>query len=155
MEIQHIRDLIGLMKENELTEIKIIEGDTRLLLKRGSTVVDAPVAVAPVMAQPMSAPVQAVASAAAPAPAAKPAEDLGATINSPMVGTFYAAPSPDSENFVRVGDHVNADTVVCIVEAMKVMNEIKADVAGTIQKILVQNAQAIEFGQPLFQVKPD
>ncbi|NLE28548.1 MAG: acetyl-CoA carboxylase biotin carboxyl carrier protein [Phycisphaerae bacterium] len=154
MEIQHIRDLIGLMKENELTEVRIIEGETRLLLKRGSAPVDAPMTLAPAMPAPLQiATPQAAAPAAAPA--AKPAEEPGETINSPMVGTFYAAPSPDSEPFVRVGDHVHADTVVCIVEAMKVMNEIKAETSGTIQKVLVQNAQAVEFGQPLFQIKPD
>jgi acetyl-CoA carboxylase biotin carboxyl carrier protein len=153
MEIQHIRDLISLMKENELTEVKIIEGDKKLLLKRGSTAIEAPVTVTPFTAQSLPAPVQA-APAAAPV-AAKPAEEPGATINSPMVGTFYAAPSPDSDVFVRIGDHVNKDTVVCIIEAMKVMNEIKADASGTIQKLLVQNAQAVEFGQPLFQIKLD
>ena len=150
MEIQHIRDLIGLMKENELTEVRIIEGETRLLLKRGSAPAEAPITIAPAM----PAPVQ-VAQPQAAAPAAKPAEEPGATINSPMVGTFYTAPSPDSEAFVRIGDHIHKDTVVCIIEAMKVMNEIKAETSGTIQKILVQNAQAVEFGQPLFQIKPD
>jgi acetyl-CoA carboxylase biotin carboxyl carrier protein len=72
-----------------------------------------------------------------------------------MVGTFYAAPAPDAEPYLRVGDHVNPDTVVCIIEAMKVMNEIKADVAGTIERILAKNSDPVEFGQPLFQVKPD
>jgi acetyl-CoA carboxylase biotin carboxyl carrier protein len=153
MEIQHIRDLIGLMKENELTEVRIVEGEMRLLLKRGSAAVEAPVTVTPLAAP--SLPVQVQAGSAAAPVAPKPVEELGATINSPMVGTFYSAPSPDSDIFARVGDHVNKDTVVCIVEAMKVMNEIKAEVSGTIQKILVQNAQAVEFGQPLFQIKLD
>jgi acetyl-CoA carboxylase biotin carboxyl carrier protein len=152
MEIEHIRDLIGLMKENDLTEVRIIEGDTRLLLKRGKDVSEIPMVAAPI------APVQQMAQAAMPAQAsAAPvaAMESGVTIDSPMVGTFYTAPAPDVDVYVRVGDHVNPDTVVCIVEAMKVMNEIKAEVSGTIEKILVQNAQAVEFGQPMFRIKSD
>jgi len=154
MELEQIRELIGLMKENDLSEVRIIEGEKRLLLKRGKD--QAPVVsmapVAPGAAMPaVAAPAPATTQAAAPA--APKAE--GPTINSPMVGTFYAAPAPDAEPYVRVGDHVNPDTVVCIVEAMKVMNEIKAELAGTIERITVKNGQAVEFGQPLFYVKPD
>ncbi len=157
MELEQIRDLIGLMKENELTEVRIIEGETRLLLKRGQAVTDMPVAVTPIPQIPVPQAVPAALPQAAAAETdAKPAPvDTGASIKSPMVGTFYAAPSPDAAAYVRVGDHVNPDSVVCIIEAMKVMNEIKAETSGTIQKILVQNAQAVEFGQPLFQIKPD
>jgi acetyl-CoA carboxylase biotin carboxyl carrier protein len=156
MELEQIRDLIGLMKENDLTEVRIIEGEMRLLLKRGQAGAEIPVAIAQVP-QPAFTPLTpAAAPVASAAEAAKPAEAApGATINSPMVGTFYAAPSPDAAIYARVGDHVNPDTVVCIIEAMKVMNEIKAEASGTIQKIMVQNAQAVEFGQPLFQIKPD
>jgi len=153
MELEQIRELIGLMKENDLSEVRIIEGEKRLLLKRGKD--QAPVVsmapVAPVAAMPA---VSAPAPAQAVAPAAAPKAE-GPTINSPMVGTFYSAPAPDAEPYVRVGDHVNPDTVVCIVEAMKVMNEIKAEMAGTIERITVKNGQAVEFGQPLFSVKPD
>jgi len=90
------------------------------------------------------------------APAAPPAEDEGLeTIRSPMVGTFYAAATPDAEPFVSVGTRVEPDTVVCLVEAMKVFNEIKAELTGTIEKVLVDNGDAVEFGQPLFRVKPE
>jgi len=154
MELEQIRELIGLMKENDLNEVRIIEGEKRLLLKRGKGDV-APVMVAPAVPQVAAMPAPAApAPAAAPAAAAK-AQESGPSINSPMVGTFYAAPAPDAEPYVRVGDHVNPATVVCIVEAMKVMNEIKAEMSGTIERILVKNAEAVEFGQPLFQVKPD
>ena len=81
-------------------------------------------------------------------------EDNLITIKSPMIGTFYRAPSPESDDYVQVGDHINADTVVCIVEAMKVMNEIKAEMNGVITEILVENASAVEYGQPLFRVRP-
>ena len=151
MEIDNIRDVIGLMKENELTEIKIIEGETRIFLKRGC---DTPVVAMSAPAPQFHAPV-AQAAPAAPASAAAPEVPVGPTIDSPMVGTFYAAPSPDAAPFARVGDHVNADSVVCIVEAMKVMNEIKAEISGTIEKILAKNAQPVEFGQPMFVIKPD
>jgi acetyl-CoA carboxylase biotin carboxyl carrier protein len=151
MELEQIRELIGLMKENDLTEVRIIEGEKRLFLKRGSDEPAPVVSMVPAPAPMMAAP----AGVPASAPAAKPAEPLGLTINSPMVGTFYAAPAPDADPYIRVGDHVNPDTVVCIIEAMKVMNEIKADMAGTIERILAKNSDPLEFGQPLFQVKPD
>jgi acetyl-CoA carboxylase biotin carboxyl carrier protein len=156
MELEQIRDLIGLMKENDLTEVRIIEGETRLLLKRGQGMAEVPATVVslPQAQVPQVLPAAAASAAVDASAKAAPAE-TGAAIKSPMVGTFYSAPSPDAEVYVRVGDHVNADSVVCIIEAMKVMNEIKAEVSGTIQKILAQNAQAVEFGQPLFQIKPD
>jgi len=149
MELEQIRELIGLMKENDLTELRIIEGDKRLLLKRG------PGELPQVVAMPAPAP---VVAAAAPAPGAtqKVADsEVAATINSPMVGTFYVAPAPDAAPYVRPGDHVNPDTIVCIIEAMKVMNEIKADVSGVIERVMAKNSEPVEFGQALFQVKPD
>jgi acetyl-CoA carboxylase biotin carboxyl carrier protein len=93
------------------------------------------------------------AAALAVAPAA--AEDKGHTILSPIVGTFYRAPSPDADSFVQVGQHVNAGDTICIVEAMKLMNEIESDASGTIVKILVENAQPVEYNQPMFVIKPD
>jgi acetyl-CoA carboxylase biotin carboxyl carrier protein len=151
MEIEQIRELIGLMKENDLTEVRILEGEKKVLLKRGHDVPNAPIYVSqmPQAAPPITASQPALQSSA------QPAAEHVATINSPMVGTFYASPSPDSEPYVRSGDKVNPDTVVCIVEAMKVMNEIKAEVSGTIEKVLAKNGQAVEFGQSLFQIKPD
>jgi len=154
MDIKHIRELIKLMKDNDLTEIRINEGEEKLLLKRGTSDV-VQIAQTPLSVQPTT-----VAPPATAQPVEnqtqKPADTENyVTIDSPMVGTFYAAPAPDAEPYVKVGDKVTPDTVVCIVEAMKVMNEIKAEVSGTIEKILVNNAEPVEFGQPMFQVKPD
>jgi acetyl-CoA carboxylase biotin carboxyl carrier protein len=108
----------------------------------------APAAVSPAPAQP-AAPAVPESGAGAPVP-----EDLP-TIRSPMVGTFYTASGPDAEAFVKVGDHVTEESVVCVIEAMKVFNEIRAEVSGTIETVFVRNAQAVEFGQPLFAVRPD
>lgn len=155
MELKDIKKVVQMMKENDLTEFLLEDDTCTLQMKRGSGEVPQVIAAAPVAAAPVAAP--AVAPAAAPAPAAEAASaaDEGLVeITSPMVGTFYAAPSPDSDVFVQVGADVTADSVVCIVEAMKVMNEIKADVKGTIKKILVDNATPVQFGQPLFLVDP-
>ena len=140
-ELANIERLVALMVENGLSELDITSGQARVMLRRGgvaaAALVPAPAAVAP-----------------APAPvAAKPAENL-IEIKSPMVGTFYAAPSPDSEPFVSVGAQLSDETVVCIIEAMKVMNEIKAECRGQIVEVCVKNAQPLEYGQVLFKVKP-
>lgn len=153
MDVDKIRELIELMKANDLNEVRIVDGESRLLLKRGAEVHQ-------VMSMPMaSAPTMAAAPAAAPAaaaPAAAESDDANLQkITSPMVGTFYAASSPDAQPFVRVGDRVTPDKVVCIIEAMKVMNEIKAEVSGVVARVNVQNGQAVEFSQPLFFVRPD
>lgn len=147
-DLKKVRELIELMKENDLIEVEVVSGDNKIHLKRPGAV--AQQAVMPAMAAPMhAAPV-----AAAPAQAV-PAADAGLVeIKSPIVGTFYAAPSPDSEPYVKTGDRVDADTVVCIVEAMKVMNEIKAETSGSIVEISVKDGQSIEYGQVLFKVRP-
>ena len=149
------------MKANELTEVEIKHGDDKIFLKRSQPQpsVGGGVSVVPTMRpEPGAAPahaggaealIQTYASQAIPTP-----EDL-VEIKSPIVGTFYATPSPDSEHYVEVGSTVSPQTVVCIIEAMKVMNEIKAEASGTIVEILVTNGQAVEFGQVLFKVKPD
>jgi acetyl-CoA carboxylase biotin carboxyl carrier protein len=142
MDIEKIKELVKLMADNDLAEVHIHSGDERICLKRPGANVPAVVTVAPAPA---------AAAAAAPS-AAPPADDL-IPIPSPMVGTFYAAPSPDSPPYISIGSEVSEDTVICIVEAMKVMNEIKAELGGTVAKILVNNGQAVEFGQPLFLVK--
>jgi acetyl-CoA carboxylase biotin carboxyl carrier protein len=126
--------------------LDISEGENKIHLKRGGAVISPAPVTAP--ASPVAAP------AASAAPAAAPADDKLVEIRSPMVGTFYAAPSPDSEPFARVGAAVSDDSVVCIVEAMKVMNEIKAEHSGTIVEVCVKNAQPVEYGQVLFKVKP-
>ncbi|PQO43397.1 acetyl-CoA carboxylase biotin carboxyl carrier protein [Blastopirellula marina] len=144
-DLDRLRELIELMKEHELSEIDLREGERQIQMKRGSTVAYAP-APAPVAAAPAPA-------AAAAAPAAAEDSHL-VTINSPMVGTFYAKPKPDSENFAKVGDHIGEESVVCIIEAMKVFNEIKAEMTGKIVAVLAKNEDPVEYGQPLFKVDP-
>ncbi|MCI0498895.1 MAG: acetyl-CoA carboxylase biotin carboxyl carrier protein [Planctomycetales bacterium] len=147
IDLKKVKELIDLMKENELVELEIADGDSKVHLKR-------PGADMPIMhAAPMH-PLMPAASAASPA-APSPAEDASLIkITSPIVGTFYQAPSPDSEPFVRVGGKVHADTVVCIIEAMKVMNEIKAETGGTIVEVCCKDGEAVEYGQVLFKVRP-
>lgn len=144
--INDVKQLVGLMMDNDLSELNIEEGSRKILLKRG------PVAALAAAAVPA---VQVVESAA---PAAEKEQASAADdfieVKSPMVGTFYSSASPDSDLYVTVGDTVGADDVVCIVEAMKVMNEIKAECTGKIAEICVKNAQPVEFGQVLFRVKP-
>lgn len=153
-DLKILKQLVRLMQEADLTELDIEQEGEKIKLKRGS----AP-AGAVYNAVPVAAPVATLSPAPAPqaatpaAPAAAVAEAVGPTINSPMVGTYYSAGSPDAKPFVNVGDKVGPDTVVCIIEAMKVFNEIKAETSGTVQKVLVQNGQAVEFGQPLFVIK--
>lgn len=156
MDIKHIKNLVELMVENDLSRVEIREGETHILLKRGQPVLlssAAPaIAAAPAPApQPAAAPASqpAAAPTAAPAAASAASETL---IRSPMVGTFYTAADPESPPFVKAGDTVDPDTVVCLIEAMKVFNEIKAEVRGTITRVLVSNAQAVEYDQPLFAI---
>lgn len=150
---KRVKELVQLMAENDLTEIELVEDKAKITLRRASAAL--PVAAAPVAyAAPIAAP---VAAASAPAAPAAPAKDENAglvPIKSPMVGTFYTSANPESEPFVQVGGNVTANTVVCIIEAMKVFNEIKAEASGTIVKILVQNGKPVEYGQPLFLIKP-
>ena len=147
-DVRQVRRLVELMKEHDLSEIDIREGDTRIQLRRGA---DPVVTVA--APQPAAAPVAAAGGAAAAAAEPPRLDDAHiAVIKSPMVGTFYAAPNPESPPFVKVGDHVGPETTVCIVEAMKVFNQIPAEVSGKIMAVLVENGQPVEFGQPLFKV---
>jgi len=155
MDIREIKRLVELMVDADLSELDITEGENKIHLRRGGAVVTTTAVAAPV-AIPMAAPVAAVsapASSAAPAPAAATGEKF-IEIRSPMVGTFYTASSPDSEPYVSVGAAVSADSVVCIIEAMKVMNEIKAECKGTIAEVCVKNAHPVEYGQVLFKVRP-
>jgi acetyl-CoA carboxylase biotin carboxyl carrier protein len=151
VEFDTIQRLVSLMVEHDLAEIAIRDGQEEISLKRANMAGPAGNA-APAVAAPAAPPV------AAPAPAiVVAAEDPDAgllVITSPMVGTFYTAPDPNSPVFVKVGDHVTGDTVVCIIEAMKVFNEIKAGVSGTIRRILAPNESAVEYGQVLFKVQP-
>ena len=148
---KRVKDLIKLMSDHGLTEIELVEDKSKIRLKRDLAPVGIPMTGTPMAHPPMMAPQSANAAAA---PAAEPAADEGLTaIKSPMVGTFYTAANPDSEPFVKIGAAVGKDTVVCIIEAMKVFNEIRSEVSGVVTKILVQNGQVVEFNQPLFMVK--
>jgi len=152
MDIEQVRQLVELMKEHDLTELLVRDGEKRIVLRRG---VSGHVVVAPHAVPSATAP-SATVPAAAPAPAAPAAaaEDPSLVpIRSPMVGTYYAAPDPDSKPYVGPGSEVGPDSVVCIIEAMKVFNEIKAEVAGTIESILIQNGEPVEFGQVLMTVR--
>ncbi len=158
MDIDEIKTLTDLMVENDLTEIVIRDGEKRILLRRrGAQVEQTPL---PPMMTMTQAPAPAVAptGAAAPAPgtpSGSAAEAGLEAIESPMVGTYYTASDPESPPFVKPGDHVTPDTVVCIIEAMKVFNEIKAEKSGTIVSVEVTNASAVEFGQALMKIRPD
>ena len=147
MNQREIRRLADLLREYGLTEIEIEREGVRVRLRREPA---GPVA-APTAAAASAAPAQ-VESVAAAMPAASQAHLL--TIEAPMVGTFYRAPSPDAQPFVREGDRVKKGQVVCIIEAMKLMNEIESKVAGRVMKVLVENAQPVEYGQPLFLLEP-
>ena len=155
MKIEEIETIVKLMSENDLTEFKIESEDMTLCLKRGSQKIAAPVVTQAIIPAAAPAPVAAApvapAPAAAPAPVAAPAApSKDKIIESPIVGTFYRSSAPGADAFVKVGSKVDADTTVCIVEAMKVMNEIKAEKSGVIKEILIENGQPVEYGQALF-----
>jgi acetyl-CoA carboxylase biotin carboxyl carrier protein len=149
MDIRKVKKLIELLEESDVAEIEIHEGEESVRISRGSTAVFAPMA-APVAAAPMATPATAAAPVAAPA--ADP-EIQGHAVRSPMVGTFYSAPSPEASAFVKQGDTVSAGQTLCIIEAMKILNQIESDKAGKITKILVENGQPVEFDQPLFIIE--
>lgn len=150
MDIRKIKKLIELVEESGIAELEITEGEESVRINRYSA---APVAAAPMAFAP--APVAAPAAPAAPAASvdAAPAEPAGHTVRSPMVGTFYRSSSPGSKAFVEVGDTVNVGDTLCIVEAMKMMNQIESDKAGVVKEILVDNQQPVEFDQPLFIIE--
>jgi acetyl-CoA carboxylase biotin carboxyl carrier protein len=147
-DVKKVRRLAELMKEHDLAEVDLRLGDQRVRLRRGGEL--APVALSTAAAAPRSA---SATGAAADAQAASAAagNDL-AVLKSPMVGTFYGASSPELPPFVKVGAHVGPDTIVCIIEAMKVFNEIPAEMSGQIAAVLVENGAPVEFGQPLFKI---
>jgi len=148
MDIRKIKKLIELVEESGINELEISEGEESVRISRGAMVQAAPMMqAAPVAAAP--------AAVAAPvtAEAAAPAAISGHLVRSPMVGTFYASASPDAPAFVEVGQHVNAGDTLCILEAMKMMNQIEADKSGVVKEILASNEDAIEFDQPLFIIE--
>jgi len=151
-DVERIQRLVELMDQYGLSEIVLRHGDARIKLRRGSE--PAVTAFAPpqgyVPPRDLQIPTAAVPAAASPQVSAD--EEHVALIKSPMVGTFYAAPDPDSPSYVKVGDVVGSETIVCIVEAMKVFNQIPAEVSGRVLAVLVENGEPVEFGQPLFKI---
>ncbi len=171
IDIRKLKELVRLMVENDLSELDLKDEQETVAIKRGSaaTVINhqpviyggaggfpAPAAAAP---RPVAAPSpgeeEGGGGEAPSAPAAAPVADGLVAIESPMVGTFYTSPNPDSPPFVTVGASVGAETTVCLIEAMKVFNEIKAEVSGTIERVLVENGKPVEYGQKLFLVRPN
>ncbi|BAU27423.1 acetyl-CoA carboxylase biotin carboxyl carrier protein [Aneurinibacillus soli] len=171
LKVHEIREIIKLIDQTSITEFKMEEDGVKLAIKKGNSAV-AYVAAEPVVApalQAAPAPVAAPAPQAAPAPVAAPAPQAAAApapvadideaglhkITSPMVGTFYKSAEPSAPAYVQAGSKVGNDSIVCIVEAMKLFNEIEAEVSGEIVKVLVEDGQLVEYGQPLFLVKPE
>lgn len=163
MKVEQVLELIKAVSDSELTEFKYEEDGVKLSLKKtNDKIVQVQAPAAPVIAPPVmpaapapvpaAAPVSAPAGAEAPAEASAEGEVKGNVVKSPLVGTFYAAPAEDADPFVKVGDSVKEGQVLAIVEAMKLMNEIESDFTGTITEILVENGQAVEYGQPLFVI---
>lgn len=148
MDLRKLKKLIDLVEESGIAEIEVTEGEEKVRITR-ATAAPAPVYAAPAqVAVPAPAP-----AAAAPAPAAPAARDLSNAQKSPMVGTFYRAPGPNAAAFVEVGQQVKAGDTLCIIEAMKLMNEIEAEKSGTVKEILVENGTPVEFGEPLFIIE--
>ncbi|MGX5175448.1 acetyl-CoA carboxylase biotin carboxyl carrier protein [Aliikangiella sp. IMCC44653] len=150
MDIRKVKKLIELLEESGVAEIEIKEGEESVRISRAT----APMAAAPMQYAAAPAPAPAAAPvAAAEAPAAAPAQPAGHQVKSPMVGTFYRSPSPGAKSFVEVGDSVKAGDTLCIVEAMKMMNQIEADASGTIKAILIEDGEPVEFDEPLFIIE--
>ncbi len=152
MDIRKIKKLIELVEESGIAELEITEGEESVRIHRGSSQAAAPIHYSAPVAAP-AAPVAPAAAAPAPAAEAEPAAPAGHTVKSPMVGTFYRASSPTAKEFVQVGQSVNVGDTLCIVEAMKMMNQIESDKAGVVKAILVENQDAVEFDQPLFIIE--
>jgi len=160
MDLNYLRRLLRIFDESSATELTIEEEGMSVSLAKGGQqpvgmmqpMYGMPQQMAPVQAAPAPAP---AAPAAPSTQAAASADDANHKVLSPIVGTFYRAPSPDADAFVQVGQHVNVGDTLCIVEAMKLMNEIESDASGTIVKILVENGQPVEYNQPVFVIKPD
>jgi acetyl-CoA carboxylase biotin carboxyl carrier protein len=151
-DVKKVRRLVEMMEQHDLAEIDLRQGDQRIRLRRGAEVQLTPAMHYPPMST--GAPPAPVAgqTAVAGGSSSAPANADLKVITSPMVGTFYAAPNPESPSFVKVGDHVGPESVVCIIEAMKVFNEIQAELSGKVAAVLVETGQPVEFGQPLFKI---
>ncbi len=150
MDVRKIKKLIDLLSDSDVAEIEIKEGDDSVRISRISSTPPAPVAAAPIAAAPV------IAASQPPAVADKPGEDAvpsGHVVEAPMVGTFYRASSPTTKSFVEVGQTVKAGDTLCIIEAMKMLNQIPADASGVVKAILVENEQPVEFGQPMIIIE--
>jgi acetyl-CoA carboxylase biotin carboxyl carrier protein len=161
MNQKELKELIDFLIEKDISEFELERGDVKVRIKRGAEAAAPliahamPMATMPMAAPPSQASQSAAAVPAASAPAApKAAEEELHTVKSPIVGTFYEAPGPGALPFVKPGDQVAAGQVLCIIEAMKLMNEIEADASGEVVKVLVNNGQPVEYGQPLFAIRP-
>ena len=155
MDLRKLKTLIDLVSESNVSELEITEAEGKVRIVKSGQPTVAQVVYAP-MAAPAAAPVAAVATAAAPAaaaPVAEPAESAGFVVKSPMVGTFYRSASPGAKPFVELGQAIKEGDTLCIIEAMKILNEIEAEKSGTVTKIMGENGQAVEFGQPLFVIE--
>jgi acetyl-CoA carboxylase biotin carboxyl carrier protein len=157
VDFEDIKSIVELMNKNSISEFEMEKEDFKIKLRRGAegytatTSEGGPYLLTPPQPHPMP---QKVAAAQPAAENLAPQTDNDSVITSPMIGTFYSAPSPDAATYVEVGTEVNPETVVCIIEAMKVMNEIKAETKGVITEIVAPDAKPVEFGQPLFKVRP-
>jgi acetyl-CoA carboxylase biotin carboxyl carrier protein len=150
MDLRKVKTLIDLVQQSDITELEITEGEERVRISRGGKVAHQPLA-APVV-YPLAATQEMLAQPAAAAPAEAPAEPQGFVLKSPMVGTFYRAAAPGGKPFVELGQAVKVDETVCIIEAMKLLNEIESGAEGVIKEILVENGQPVEYGQPLMVI---
>jgi acetyl-CoA carboxylase biotin carboxyl carrier protein len=155
VDLKDIKAIIDLMKKNSISEFELERQDFKIRLKRGPNAGAIPIQYdeMPNLANPF--PAAALSAGAAATAVQAPSGGVSELeIKSPMIGTFYRAPSPESAPYIDVGSEVNPEAVVCIIEAMKVMNEIKAEVKGVVTQVLVENAKPVEFGQPLFKIRP-
>ncbi len=158
MNLKDIKGIVDLMKKNAISEFEMEEADFKIKLKRDSGKTHGSGTLVAQEAVPVMLPVSNAPIPASPAPVAgaalEPAQE-GPEVKSPMIGTFYRKPSPEADSYVDVGSMVEPDTVVCLIEAMKVMNEIKAEVKGTIAEVLAEDGKPVEYGQPLFRIEPN
>ena len=152
MDLRKLKKLIDLVQESGIAELEVTEGEEKVRIRSGSVPEVLPAAGAPGMAATQPVPVMAPAAAPGAEPQA-PAEPAGHTVKSPMVGTFYRAGAPGAKPFVDVGDEVKAGQTICIIEAMKLMNEIECDKDGVVKAVLVENGQPVEYGEPLFVIE--
>jgi len=149
MDLRKLKKLIDLVQESGIAELEITEGEEKVKIVKGGEATVTPVAAAAAPKPPATGASEAAPAPRAPAPAPEPEASQGHVLKAPMVGTFYRAASPEAKVFVEVGQSVKAGETVCIIEAMKLMNEIEADATGVVKAILVENGQPVEFGQPL------